>query len=66
MPWREIWWAASRVMSVPSKATLPLVGWYMPVMQLNMVVLPAPLGPISEVIERGAMVNDTLSSAVIP
>ena len=66
MPWREISCAPSRLMSTPSKATLPLVDLYMPVMQLNIVVLPAPLGPISEVIEPGAMVKETVSSAVMP
>ena len=66
MPWRDTWWAASPVMSAPSNETLPLVGVYMPVTQLNSVVLPAPLGPISEVIEPGAMLNETLSSAVMP
>ena len=66
MPWRDTRWAASPVMSVPSKLTLPLVGVYMPVTQLNSVVLPAPLGPINEVMEPLSMAKDTLSSAVIP
>jgi hypothetical protein len=38
----------------------------MPVMQLNKVVLPAPLGPISEVISPRFIENDTSSKAVMP
>ena len=38
----------------------------MPVMQLNKVVLPAPLGPISEVISPWFKENDTSSKAVMP
>ena len=38
------------VMSAPSSATRPAVGAWRPVMTLNVVVLPAPLGPMSPVI----------------
>jgi hypothetical protein len=38
----------------------------MPVMQLNKVVLPAPLGPIKAVMSPAAKVNDTSLSAVMP
>ena len=33
--------------TLPWKRTSPLLGWYTPVMALNMVVLPAPFGPIT-------------------
>ena len=35
-------------------------------MQLNSVVLPAPLGPISPTIEPGSRSNDTPASAITP
>ena len=38
----------------------------MPVTQLNNVVLPAPLGPITDVMDRSSMVKETSSRAARP
>ena len=43
-PSRTIAGVASR--SLPSKVTVPLLGWYSRLRTLNSVVLPAPLGPM--------------------
>ena len=66
MPSRAIRLARAPVVSVPANVTRPPVGRYMPVTQLNSVVLPAPFGPMTAVTEPGAIVNDTSSSAVSP
>src|SRR5580658_1602387 len=47
MPRRARRWGEVRVMSVPPKWTRPRVGGWRPVITLNSVVLPAPLGPMS-------------------
>ncbi len=49
IPSRARWWGLRRVMSRPSSSTRPEFGPSSPVMTLNSVVFPAPLGPISPV-----------------
>src|SRR5207302_7726570 len=49
MPRRARWCALSSVTSRSSRYTWPAVGVCSPVMTLNVVVLPAPLGPMSPV-----------------
>src|ERR1700730_9224564 len=45
---------------------LPADGWYRRLMQLNRLVLPAPLGPINPTIWPSRMSNETLSRAATP
>ena len=47
IPSRARWCGETRVMSAPPSRTRPWVGGCSPVMTLNSVVLPAPLGPMS-------------------
>src|SRR5262245_33932962 len=54
------------VMSVPSKAIRPAVGRTRPEIMLKVVVLPAPLGPIIEVISPRARARDTCETATRP
>src|SRR6266550_4359018 len=54
------------VMAAPSKVMRPPVGRRNPVMQLNTVVFPAPLGPMMLRISRGRTVNDTSATATSP
>src|SRR5205807_3796985 len=54
------------VMAAPSKVMRPPVGRRNPVMQLNAVVFPAPLGPMMLRISRGRTVNDTSATATSP
>ncbi len=49
MPSRARWCGLIVVMSLPSSTTVPPVGGCRPVMTLNRVVLPAPLGPMRPV-----------------
>src|SRR5262245_43602958 len=58
--------AASPVMSRPSSCTRPAVGGINPLMVLNSVVLPAPLGPIRPTISPAATVTLTSVSAARP
>ncbi len=51
---------------MPSKTTLPSVGWYSRLRQLKSVVLPAPLGPISAQIWPSSIVNVKSDSATMP
>ena len=44
----------------------PEVGLYRPVSMLNSVVLPAPLGPITDTIERSGISSETPPTAVGP
>ncbi len=52
-----------RVMSSPSKITLPAVGGKKPLMRLKKVVLPAPFGPITARISPARISNETPSTA---
>ncbi len=56
----------ARVTSRVPKMIRPPVGLYRPVSMLKNVVLPAPLGPISETIERSGIVIDTPPTATRP
>ena len=53
-------------MSSPAIVTVPEVGLRLPAMTLKSVVLPAPLGPTSPVIEPSGMVSDSRSTARKP
>ena len=44
----------------------PAVGTYMPAMQLKIVLLPEPLGPMSPRISPSSTSNDTFETAVKP
>ena len=55
-----------RVMSLPSKTIHPIVGLYRPVSMLKNVVLPAPLGPMIETIERSGIEKETSLTATRP
>ena len=48
MPRRTRRWSGSRVTSWPSKTMRPPLTLLVPVSMWNSVVLPAPLGPITE------------------
>ena len=54
------------MIDLPSKTRSPLFGVYSRLTQLNSVVLPAPLGPISPTMWPGAMSKETSSRATIP
>src|SRR6476659_1688448 len=53
-------------MARPSKRTWPALGASKPVMTLNSVVLPAPLGPMRPVIRPASAPSDTSSTARLP
>jgi hypothetical protein len=54
------------VISVPSKRMLPAVGTSSPEIMLNVVVLPAPLGPIIAVTPPRLSESDTCETATRP
>src|SRR5205085_3773754 len=54
------------VMSRSSSSTCPLSGRRCPVIRLNRVDLPAPLGPITAAICRASTRNDTSETATKP
>ena len=66
MPPQAMRLALSPLMVRPSNVTLPWVGMYTPVMTLNTVVLPAPLGPISPISSPSAMVRSRSHTAFKP
>src|SRR4051812_50104597 len=53
----------SPLISAPSKAIVPPSGAYSPAMQLNVVLLPEPLGPIRPRISPSFTSNETLLTA---
>src|SRR6185369_7077800 len=53
-------------MSRPAKRTVPRSGRMNPDTRLNTVVLPAPFGPMSAVIEPSVTPNDAPSTAATP
>src|SRR5262245_32744590 len=53
-------------MSRPANSTRPIAGACRPVMTLNNVVLPAPLGPISPVTDRSSTLIVAPSTATRP
>jgi hypothetical protein len=50
----------------PPKRMLPLLGGTMPLSMLIMVVLPAPLGPISAWMWPRVQLNDTSCAGLMP
>ena len=58
--------SAARAARCPSSSTLPASGRSWPQMQLNSVVLPAPLGPTSPTLSPRSTAKVTSSTAVIP
>jgi hypothetical protein len=54
------------VTSVPSNDTLPSSGVTMPLMMSKAVVFPAPLGPISPVIDPSVTENEQPLTAWMP
>src|SRR3954462_9959035 len=54
------------VISRPSSSTWPLSGRRWPVIRLNRVDLPAPLGPITAAICRVSTVSETSETATKP
>ncbi len=50
----------------PSKAISPSSGEYSRVIRLNIVVLPAPFGPIRPAISPSLTSNETSSTATMP
>src|SRR5215216_2306528 len=66
MPARAIWRCARRLMSRPRKLILPWFSGSAPVIRLNIVVLPAPLGPIRPRISPALTSKLTLSTATRP
>ncbi len=59
-------WLGQSVTSWPNSSTCPEVTGYMPVMRLNSVVLPAPLGPIMALRSPGMMRSVTSRVACRP
>ena len=53
-------------MSSPAMVTVPEVGLRLPAITLKSVVLPAPFGPTSPVIEPSEIVSDAPSTARKP
>ena len=66
MPRRARWWGGSSDRSSPSRTTLPQVVSCRPVMTLNVVVLPAPFGPISPVMRPASTSRSTSRTAWLP
>src|SRR6478736_4264822 len=66
MPSRVIWKGLSPVNERPANRTSPLVGRYTPVIRLNTLVLPAPLGPMSPTSECVSITVLSASTAVSP
>src|SRR5205807_6157557 len=66
MPSRVMRCGGRPVIDTPSRRTAPPVSGNSPVTQLNAVVLPAPLGPIMEMISRSPMSKLTELTASRP
>ena len=64
MPSRERACGGIAVMSEPSNTMRPVVGATSPVIRLNSVVLPAPLGPITASASPPSTARLTLSTAL--
>ena len=63
IPTRARWWVLSFDTSRPSRTTLPDVGVITPQIALNVVVLPAPFGPMSPQIRPPSTRSDTPPTA---
>src|SRR5436309_521595 len=66
MPRWQTWSGLRPISDWPRKLRLPASGRYKPAMQLNRVVLPDPLGPISPTISPSSTCRSTWSSAARP
>src|SRR5690606_31120536 len=66
IPSRAMPRAGVRSRSSPQNLIAPLSGWYRRLTQLNSVVLPAPLGPISPAIVPSSTLSEARSRAVTP
>ena len=66
MPLWQTLLAVSPAISSPPSLMEPAVGMYMPAMQLNVVLLPEPLGPMRPRISPSSTSNDTFDTAVKP
>ena len=64
MPSRERACGGIAVMSAPSNSMRPLLGATSPVIRLNKVVLPAPLGPITASASPPSTARLTVSTAL--
>src|SRR6476660_1567727 len=65
-PMRQVSCGCTPVISRSSSSTRPLSGSKCPVIRLNSVDLPAPLGPITAAIWRLSTLNDTSETATKP
>src|SRR5215813_9949467 len=59
-------WGAQPVMSVLRKPTRPVAGVSRPEITLNIVVLPAPFGPMMAVMSPRVSARETCDTAVSP
>src|SRR5262245_10573295 len=66
MPLWQTLLAGRPAISSPLRLMEPAVGMYMPAMQLKMVLLPDPFGPIRPRISPSSTWNDTFDTAVKP
>ena len=66
MPLWQMSLAGRPAISSPLSLIEPAVGAYMPAMQLKVVLLPEPLGPIRPRISPSSTSNDTFETAVKP
>src|SRR4051794_25890241 len=66
MPAAQTWSGRRPWISSLLKTTLPVSGAYTPAMMLKIVVLPAPLGPISPLISPSGTANDASRTARRP
>lgn len=60
------WLGLSPSATTPSTMTVPACGFTMPVIALNMVLLPEPFGPITEMMRPGSSVSEASTKAVMP
>src|SRR5688572_28284382 len=63
---RAHWSGRKPLTFLPSNQIFPLLGWAYPAMQLNIVVFPAPFGPINPTICPVSISNEMSSLAQIP
>src|SRR3990172_10630605 len=66
MPLAETTWGSLPPMSSPRKTTFPELGEWKPVMRLNTVVLPEPLGPMRPNISPSCTARSRLETAARP
>src|SRR5512138_17077 len=66
MPWRGRWCGGRRVSSSPSIITLPWTAGTRPIRVRSVVVLPAPLRPISATRPPAGTFSETLRSTGTP